>query len=282
MRPSDEALIGLSDGTQLWTTVTGSGPPVVCCHGGPGLWDYLEPLAALLSDAFTAVRFEQRGCGRSTGIGPFTIAQAMSDLDQLRAAFGFSRWSVLGHSWGAELAVRYAARFPEHTTSVIYIAGVGAGDSFRAAYLAERDRRLGADLARWQELATRTRTAAEEREWCLLQWRSDFSPSGASADHAQALWSMRPAGAAVNSRANRELWGDRSTEDLLELATKVRAPVTMLLGRDDPRPWTATDSLYTALPNTRRVVLDGAGHAPWVECPDAARKVIRTALAAER
>ena len=124
---SDLAMVRLRDGAELWTAVSGTGPPLVCLHGGPGLWDYLAPLAALLDDTFTVVGYDQRGCGRSTGCGPFTIAQAVDDLDQVRTALGFDRWAVAGHSWGAELALRYAAGHPDRTTAVAYIAGVGAG-----------------------------------------------------------------------------------------------------------------------------------------------------------
>ncbi len=35
------------------------------CHGGPGLWDYLDDVAALLRDHARAVRWDQRGGGRS-------------------------------------------------------------------------------------------------------------------------------------------------------------------------------------------------------------------------
>ncbi|MBA3906485.1 MAG: alpha/beta hydrolase [Pseudonocardiales bacterium] len=244
------------------------------------MWDYLEPLASLLESDFTVVRFEQRGCGRSTGDGPFTIAQATDDLDQLRAASGVESWGVVGHSWGAELALRYAARYPSRTTAVVYIAGIGAGEGYHAGYEAERDRRLGGDLGRWEELRTRARTAAEEREWCLLQWRPDFAPGPRAADHAAALWATRPDGVAVNSQANRELWKDRETEDLLVLACDTAVPVTMLLGSDDPRPWSATDSLFASLTSVQRVVLDGAGHAPWVERPDEARSVMVQGLTA--
>jgi proline iminopeptidase len=95
--------VTIRDGTLLWIAVT-DGPPLVCCHGGPGIWDYFEPLGSLLSNRFSVIRFGQRGCGRSTGAGPFTVAQALADLDQLRSALGIDRWAVLGHSWGAELA----------------------------------------------------------------------------------------------------------------------------------------------------------------------------------
>jgi proline iminopeptidase len=277
----DLAMVRLRDGAELWTAVSGTGPPVVCLHGGPGLWDYLAPLAGLLDDAFTIIRFDQRGCGRSTGDGPFTIAQAVDDLDQVRAALGFDQWAVAGHSWGAELAIRYAARHQDQSTAVAYIAGVGAGNGFREAYAAERDRRLGPDRERLAELSAIPEgdwTPELEREMCLLQWRPDFSPASAAAEHARALWDTRPPGAAVNVTANRELWGDRQTEDLRMAAARVTCPVTMIFGADDPRPWTASDSLLAALPDASRIVFDRAGHAPWAERPADTRRVLIDAL----
>jgi proline iminopeptidase len=276
------AMIRLRDGAGLWTASSGTGPPVVLLHGGPGLWDYLAPLAALLHGEFTVVRFDQRGCGRSTSSsGPFTIGQAVDDMDQVRSALGFGRWAVAGHSWGAELAVRYAARHPDRVTAVAYIAGVGAGNGFRDPYEAELGRRLGPDRERWAVLSAipdADRTAAEERERCLLQWRTDFSPSSDAGGHALALWETRPPGAAINIAAKRELWNDRETEDLLRAAARVTCPVTMIFGSDDPRPWRAADSLLAALPDASRTVLTEAGHAPWAERPTDTRSLIIAAL----
>jgi proline iminopeptidase len=277
----DRPTIRLSDGTNIWASVSGTGPPVVFLHGGPGLWDYLGSLAALVDDTFTVVRFDQRGCGRSDGDGPFTIAQAVDDLDQIRTALGFGQWAIAGHSWGAELAIRYAARHPDRTTAVAYIAGVGAGNGFRDGHRAEISRRLGPGLERLRELdaiLASDRTLAQERERCLLQWSTDFSPGPAAIEHARALWDTKPPGAAINETANRQLWGDRETEDLCVAAARVTCPVTMLCGADDPRPWTATGSLLDALADARRIVFDHAGHAPWAERPADTRRVIIDAV----
>jgi len=243
-----EYFVELPDGTQLWVATSGEGPPVVCCHGGPGLWDYLGDLADLLDDSHLVVRFDQRGCGRSTTTdGPFTVAQAVDDLERLRQAMGVDRWAVLGHSWGAELALRYEAAYPDRTTAVACLAGVGAGEAWREPYIVERNRRLGAELTRWQHLGSRMRTPDEEKEWCLLQWRPDFSPAGDAEGHAAALWRTRPPGTVVNGRANRELTADSANQDLLEVPQHVKAPVILVQGADDPRPWTATDGLLNAL-----------------------------------
>jgi proline iminopeptidase len=121
-------------------------------------------------------------------------------------------------------------------------------------------------------------TLEQVREVCLLQWRCDFSPSPDAAARARAQWDSRPPGAVINAAANRELWQDRETEDLCLAAARIRCPVTLIFGADDPRPWTASDSLLAALPDTRRVVLDRAGHAPWTERPLDTRQAVIDAL----
>jgi proline iminopeptidase len=233
------ATVRLRDGSELWTAVAGTGPPVVCLHGGPGLWDYLAPLAALIDNTFTVVRFDQRGCGRSTGGGPFTITQAVDDLEQVRAALGFGQWAIAGHSWGAELALRYTARHQARTTAVAYISGVGAGNGYKDAHVAELDRRLGPDRERWVALSAipaGDRTQAEEIERCLLQWRTDFSPGPDAATRALALWKTRPPGAVINAAANRELWQDRAAEGLVLVTTGSTAR-TGLVGFAEMAPY---------------------------------------------
>ncbi len=76
----------------------------------------------------------------------------------------------------------------------------GTRPAWREPYIGERNRRLGAELTRWQQLGSRLRTPTEEKEWCLLQWRPDFSPAGDAEGHAAALWRTRPPGTVVNGR----------------------------------------------------------------------------------
>ena len=126
------------------------------------------------------------------------------------------RRSFLGRRVGA--AIRGAPPRPDEVVG--YLSGIGAGDDYRVPYAAERERRLGPDLPRWTELGAHIRTPEEEHEWCVLQWRPDFSPGPAAAQHAEALWRTRPPGVEINGTANRELWADGATEDLLTLAPK--------------------------------------------------------------
>lgn len=109
--------------TAVHVGVTGTGPDVVLLTGGPGCVQYLE------SDEIAPVGFrswypEPRGVGRSGG-GPHTMEEAITDLEAIRSACEVERWIVVGHSWGSDLAVRYAVQHPRSVAGVVGIAGRG-------------------------------------------------------------------------------------------------------------------------------------------------------------
>src|SRR5436190_1603389 len=142
-----ESFVVTDDGVRLWTVSGGAtdGPTVVLCHGGPGLWDNLAGLAELLEPEHHVVRWEQRGCGRSDRVGPYTMARFVADLDCVRSQLGLETWIVGGHSWGAALALHYALAHPTRVDALLYVSGVGIGRAWNAAYHAEADRRLTDD-----------------------------------------------------------------------------------------------------------------------------------------
>ncbi|MCP2278051.1 proline iminopeptidase [Nocardia amikacinitolerans] len=111
------------DGALLHVGVTGRGPDVVVLSGGPGCVHYLED-DALAPRGMRAWYPEPRGVGRSEG-GPHDLAQAVADIEAVRRAAGAESWVVLGHSWGSDLAVRYALDHPERVRGVVGVAGRG-------------------------------------------------------------------------------------------------------------------------------------------------------------
>lgn len=133
-------------GARLWLADEGAGPPLMLCSGGPGCGDYLAPVAALLTGQARVLRFEPRGCGRSSPDGPFDLTTSLADLDALRAALGLARWLIGGHSWGADLALAYALTVPQHCLGLVYLSGRGLQNdrAWSAAYQAGRDAGLEA------------------------------------------------------------------------------------------------------------------------------------------
>lgn len=267
--------ISTDDGCRLWTATTGSGEPIVLCHGGPGLWDYLGPVAAGLDNVGLVHRWDQRGGGRSSAVPPYTLDRFVRDLDVVRDQFGHDQWIVAGHSWGATLALEYALRHPHRTTALIYISGTGIGRGWRTTYHTERERRLrdAGALIRWNELSSRSRTPDEERELCVLTWMTDYIDPTFGRRAAEEMLSD---GFLPNYDVNTALSNALDDEPtMIHRCAQLRAPALIIHGATDPRPPSAVDSLASALSNSQLHIIGHADHLPWTEQPATFREVLR-------
>ena len=170
---SEEQILQIND-VRLWTAVQGAGIPMVLCHGGPGGYDYLEPVADMVPDLCQVVRYDQRGSGRSQPIGPYDVSTFVDDLEGLRRHFNFERWIVGGHSWGAGLALAYAVRFPTRTIAILHIAGTGIDDRWHDEYRENRLNALSeAERKEYQRLrAQREHVEGTEQERILDRLRA--------------------------------------------------------------------------------------------------------------
>lgn len=265
------------DGCELWTAVSGRGAPLVLCHGGPGLWDMFAELAAGLADLRTVWRWDQRGCGRSGGTGPHTLARYVADLDAVGTAAG-PPVDLLGHSWGAQLALAYALAHPERVGRLVYVSGVGLSlDSWRAEFQARAARRLD------QERLHALEAAGREREAAMLQWAADVADPAAGPAVATAMATpWFPISCAAHAGIKADLtahWDEAAVE---AACRSLAVPTLILEGAADPRPRWAVDSLAAALPEVTRVVLPGVGHIPWLEAPEPALAALRGFLEAGR
>ena len=108
-------------GISLYVKVIGNGYPLVLMHGGPGL-DHtsLLPLKPL-ANQFTLIFYDHRCNGRSVGpdVSSMTLENLTADADALRQALGFEQWAVLGQSFGGNVALEYALRYPQSLTRLI-------------------------------------------------------------------------------------------------------------------------------------------------------------------
>jgi proline iminopeptidase len=232
-----------------------------------------EDVAALLGDLATTVRWDQRGCGRSEPCaGPWTTDRFVADLDAVRQRYGLERMALLGHSWGAQLALAYALAHPERVSLLVYVAGTGIGPTseWRPAYQENLLARLGEDperLARWRELP------AGDREGAVLQWSAEFEDRERAPEHAER---MADPWLGINTECNHRRGLD--TPELHAACRALDVPVLIVDGERDIRPRRAVDSLERALPNVTRVILPDAGHLPWVEDPKGFREAVAAAL----
>lgn len=264
------------DGCRLWAGAVGQGEPLILCHGGPGLWDMFEELADMLAPRLRVIRWDQRGCGRSERRGPYSMARTVADLDAVRRHFGVERAVVSGHSWGAQVALRYTLDNPGAVSRLWYVSGTGLGQEWHAAYRQNFLARMGSRLARWGELESLDgRTDAEDREHAVLQWSADFASVERGLEYAER---MATPWFGINYACNRAInaadelgWREA---DLVVACRELTVPTLIVEGERDIRPCVAMDSLHQALPNVTRVTLRNTGHVPWLESPDEFRSAL--------
>jgi proline iminopeptidase len=236
-------LVTLGDAV-LWTDTTGRGSTaVVLCHGGPGLSDNLSPVASMIDDMAVVHRYDQRGGGRSTGEGPFTVAGFVEDLESLRDHWQHESWVIGGHSWGGWLSLMYALRHPDRVSAII---GIGVppppSDGWRPSYMRTRDSRLTSDEVGFFEEIRRRRHAGEsiseddERHWAHLNWRTDFADSETVPDFSREPLFLFPANYG-STRHSRRTWTHSSQHTICRPSWR----------RSSPRPCSSTEKGTRAL-----------------------------------
>ncbi|SES41440.1 Pimeloyl-ACP methyl ester carboxylesterase [Streptomyces sp. yr375] len=96
------------DGTELAYTRAGQGPAVILVSGAMSTGSTVAPLAGLLADRFTVLRYDRRGRGESGDTAPYAVEREVEDLAALVDAAG-GEAALYGVSSGGALVLRAAA-----------------------------------------------------------------------------------------------------------------------------------------------------------------------------
>ena len=221
---------------ELWTCCQGNGPAMLLCSGGPGCADYLGPVSAMVDDLVATIRFEQRGCGRSTPEGPYDLKTTLSDLESIRQSYGIKRWVVAGHSWGANLALAYSLEYTGATSGLIYMCGNGA----------QHD----------------------------IDWREQYKRARAEAGE-QIPETGFPGNDVVNREGNLSWYDYIKQPDFFERVSNIRVPSLFVFAALDVRPAWPAQQLAALIQTSETAFIDGA-HNVWLTHSDQLKSVLRS------
>ena len=202
------------------------------------------------------IGFDKRGHGLSaTPATGWTVADLADDVAALMDHLGLNRAVIAGCSVGGMVAMAMAIRHPARCAALVLsntAARIGTDDSWQARISAVETGGLGglADtiIDRW--FSARFRQSPEALAWQTMLLRCD------------------PAGYVGTCRALAQA-------DLRAGVAGLTLPVLMLAGSDDlSTPPDLVRETAALIPGARVVVMQGSGHIPAIDAPDATARLI--------
>ena len=237
-----------------------SGPLVVAIHGGPGTPGGMAQVARTLADQFRVLEPLQR----HSDAEPLTVARHVEDLHKVvETRCGGARPALVAHSWGAMLALAYAAAHPDNV-ACLALAGCGTFDTASRARLQEIfNERMDDDLRGRMERLPEEFPDEDRR----LSAFGDLIGPLFSYD----LIPDEDESGVTDARGHREAW-----DDMMRLQEEggvypaafeaIDAPVMMLHGAYDPHPGEMIRAcLERYIPQLEYRQWERCGHYPWLE-----------------
>ncbi len=264
-----QGMLSLED-ARLFYEVVGTGDPIIVVHGGPGLdHAYLQPGLDALGTRNTIVYYDQRGTGRSGGDltgESINLDAFVEDIDALRQTLGYERVTVLGHSFGALIALEYAFRFPESLRALILMNPVEPGSRYRDQTAERQQSRSTAEDREEMETLTKSEAFLARDPATLSQiYRVAFRQVLRDREQIDRLdLDLANATARNGQDVAALLGGSLGVVDWWDRLGEIETPTLVLHGRYDAPPIDMTRELAEAFPVGTLEVLD-SGHFPYVE-----------------
>jgi proline iminopeptidase len=264
------------DDTSLWVVERGEGFPIIVLHGGPGLdhhefADYLDPLTA---SGFRLILVDQRANGRSQKPpeATWTLPRMAQDVIMLARALGLDRYAVLGHSYGAFVALQNAIDYPGMASMTIVSGGVASmrwlNDTVERSLEALEPPDLRERVeASWEREPT-VRTAEEFDQLMRDQFPFHFAdPMDPRIDEYLKRTKETVYAPEVLRAFAASDYGGIELEGRLG---DVASPVLVLTGRHDRTcPVEASEAMARGVPHAELVIFERSGHMTFVEEPEA-------------
>ncbi len=245
-------------------------PPLIVQHGGRDhcrSWDWV---AQQFRDDWHVIAPDLRGHGDSAWSpdGSYGPSHHVLDLARLIDQLQLSSVSIIGHSLGAQISLRYAGIYPDRVRQLVEVEG---------AWLRARSA-----VARMK-----MPIAERMRDWIASDQALSLRTSRRYASFAEALARMKAGNRRLSAEQAEYLthhglrqnidgtftWKfddysrgvaphDITMAELIELWGRVKCPILRVYGRDSWAFATEMTASPGLLPNAEMVFLDDAGH--WV------------------
>lgn len=276
---TSEGYVPVNDSLRLHYRAIGSSQDtVVVLHGGPGMPSaYMQPDLRPLALSNALLFYDQRSAGESTLVTDTTrlhLRDYVRDLEALRLHFGMEQMTLLGHSWGPYIMAAYAMEHPERIERMLLVdPGPPAADP----YLAQVDimsRLDSLSAAKAAQASERWGATPDTTKQCWAYYSQVGEGFTSDPSYIHQMWGD-PCNAPQATKLNPHTYHPRNVLfdppsgefDWTDELAQITAPTLIIHGQDDPWPVEGGRHWAEALSNAQFVVVEDAGHFPYVEQP---------------
>jgi pimeloyl-ACP methyl ester carboxylesterase len=261
-----------------------SKPPLLLVHGGRDHcrnWDWV---AAALREDWHVIAPDLRGHGDSqwSTDGSYTMAGYIYDLAQLVHQQRLAPVTIIAHSLGGNIALRYAGIYPDTVARLVAIEGVGLPSAMLAARAA---RTIAERMDEWireqRALAGRLprRYASIEDAFKRMQTENPHL-TAEQARHLTVHGANQNEDGTYSWKFDNYVraWPpyDMSPRHIQDLWAAITCPTLILYGRESWAGNPVEDGRTAAFRNARVVGVDGAGHWLHHDRLDEFLRIVRT------
>lgn len=252
----------------------GYGSRILFLHDGPGLsQSYLMPqMADILSQSNRTTFIDQRGSGQSyykkIKDKAINMDIFVRDVEAVRRHLGYNKFVLIGHSWGALLAMQYACIAQEYLTAMILINPMPITSKGYKAFMDEHNKRILPIRTDLLEISTSESFLKGEHHTINQYYHKLFSkycanPQDANKLSFDFLQKNGLDGFKVDNIFSKTFFAHEY--DFREELKKIQIPVLIIHSDYDPIPmWTAAE-IKDAIPNSHLKIINDCGHFPHIE-----------------
>ncbi|HLT57403.1 MAG TPA: alpha/beta fold hydrolase [Limnochordales bacterium] len=248
----------------LYYELHGTGPPLLLLAGlgmPATIWYHQVPAFAARHQV---ILVDNRGAGRSDHpLGDYTVAQMALDTARLLAGLGVGPAHVLGFSLGGLIAQELALTHPARVRSLVLASTHPGGPEYRQATGSQWQHRL--------QVAGMTREEIYRR---AMEWSTSAAFRQANPEEVERFVMVRAALPAPG-RGFQGQFRAAMSFDARDRLPQLRRPVLVIHGTaDEVVPPRFAEDLARRIPGARLHWIEGAGHLPFLEQPQAFNQAV--------
>ncbi len=265
----------MTNGAQIFYKTFGKGDPIILVNGGPGLsHDYLLPYLAKLAETNLVIFYDQRGCGLSMdeiNSDSIQIETFVEDLEAIRSELGLKKITILGHSWGGFLAMKYAIAYPEFVHKLILLNSLPPSSDEFSLFRQEWASRMESYQDEIKQIMETPEFVKGEESTTQKYYQTIFGRYFYDPEKVKLLnLEMKP-DAFINGQKVYAIFSQNLLSKPFNLHDQLKRLdiITLIIhGDSDPVPPSTAQKLHESIRGSKYHLIKNCGHFPFVETPD--------------